>query len=69
MSASATTTTANKISHYDSALTMAKAMREGSITSRQLVELHIERILRLDDELNAIVQRDFEGARQQAGSM
>lgn len=64
MSASETIT--NNISHYDSALTMARAMREGSITSRQLVELHIERILRLDDELNAIVQRNFQHARQQA---
>lgn len=56
-----------KIHHYDSALAMAQAIREGTTTSRELVELHVSRIEKLDDgRINAIVQRGFEQALKQA---
>jgi len=48
---------------YASALSMARAIQEGSVTSRQLVEMYIARIERMDGAaLNAVIDRDFKGA-------
>jgi amidase len=59
--------TMKDVNVYSSALDMAATIRNGSITSRQLVELHIARIETLDHlKVNAIVLRDFDAARLQA---
>ena len=56
-----------KLNPYDSGLKMARAIRDGTVTSRQLVEMYIDRIERLDTEkINAVVVRDFDGARSRA---
>ena len=47
---------------------MLAALRAGQVTSAELTELHIRRIERHDRALNAVVVRDFERARQQAGA-
>ena len=45
---------------------LARKIREKEISARELTDLYIERIERLDGELNAVVVRDFEAARQAA---
>jgi amidase len=45
---------------------LAKAIREKAISSRELTDFFIERIERLDTELNAVVVRDFDRARAAA---
>lgn len=45
---------------------LAKAIRDRVISSRELTDLFIERIERLDVELNAVVVRDFDRARAAA---
>lgn len=54
------------IKPFDSALAMARAIKDGTVTSRELVEMFIERIERLDGKLNAVVARDFDAARHNA---
>jgi len=51
---------------FQSALQMASDIKEGKISSRDLVEQHIERIEEIDTQLNAVVDRDFRSARAQA---
>ena len=56
-----------KLNPYDSGLKMARAIRDGTVTSRQLVEMYIDRIERLDTEkISAVVVRDFDCARSRA---
>ena len=50
----------------DSALTQAGAVRSGRITSRELVEAHLDRIERYNGVLNAVVTIDADGARRRA---
>ena len=45
---------------------MAKRVREGSISSAELVDAHVARIERLNPMLNAFVHTDFERARRAA---
>jgi amidase len=45
---------------------LAAALRRGDVTSREIVELYLERIERLNPELNAMVVVDADGARRQA---
>lgn len=57
------------ITPFSSALDhMAKAIKEGQVTSRQLVDMYIDRIEPLDTVggTNAIIQRDFEGPHRRA---
>ena len=49
-----------------SASELAERIRTKAISSRELTDLYIDRIERLDGELNAVVVRDFERARQAA---
>ena len=51
---------------FSSASELAERIRTKAISSRELTDLYIERIERLDGELNAVVVRDFERARQAA---
>ena len=48
---------------YSSALEMASAIQNGHITSRELVEMHIERIQSLDQQkqINAVIDSDMVG--------
>jgi len=45
---------------------MAQAIKNGTVTSRQLVEMYIERIERLDGTINAVIDRKFSRARRAA---
>ncbi len=44
----------------------ARAIRDGETSSRELLELCIERIEKLDGDINAVVTRDFDVARREA---
>lgn len=48
------------------ALAQAEAVRDGRVTSRELVEAHLDRIGRYNDALNAVVTLDAGGARRRA---
>jgi amidase len=48
------------------ALVQAEAVRSGRVTSRELVELHLDRIARYNSDLNAVVSLDADGARRRA---
>ncbi|MFA9446604.1 amidase [Egicoccus sp. AB-alg6-2] len=52
--------------HHATATTMLARLADGSLSSRDLVELHLDRIERLDPDLNALVTVDADGARRQA---
>ena len=51
---------------FATATELARKIREKEISARELTDLYIERIERRDGELNAVVVRDFEAARQAA---
>lgn len=46
---------------------LAAAVRAGTVTSRELVELFLDRIERFNPALNAVVTVDLDGARRRAG--
>jgi amidase len=48
------------------AVAQAEAVRSGRVTSRDLVELHLDRIDRYNGDLNAVVTLDAGGARRRA---
>ena len=48
---------------YWSVVEQAKAIKEGEFTSRELLELTIERIELINQELNAVVTTDLDLAR------
>ncbi len=51
---------------FASATELLADLRAGTITARDLTDLYIRRIERYDTKLNAVVVRDFEGARKAA---
>lgn len=51
---------------FESATALAKRIRAGELTSRQLLEYYLERIERFDGELGAVVAMDVEAARRRA---
>src|SRR5262249_42954937 len=51
---------------FASATELLTALRAGRVTSGELTELYIRRIERYDGQLNAVVVRDFERARERA---
>ncbi|MBX9698804.1 MAG: amidase [Acetobacteraceae bacterium] len=51
---------------FRSALDLAAAIRAKQVGARELLELYIGRIERLDPRLNAVVVRDYEAARARA---
>ena len=51
---------------FNSALSLAKMIRKKEISSRELTDYFINRIEHFDDDLNAVVVRDFERAREAA---
>jgi len=51
---------------FDSAIELARKIRDKEISSRELTDYYIDRIERYDGALNAVVVRDFERARQAA---
>lgn len=54
------------IDHYSSARQMLAALHERKISPPELLELHLQRIEAHDAQINAVVVRDFERARQAA---
>ena len=55
----------------DSLLTMsgaqiAEMIRRGTVTSREAVEVHIEKIMKVNPVINAVVKDRFEEARKEA---
>lgn len=60
------TTSTPKVNPFDSAVSLAADIKDGEITSRELLEVYIDRIEKYDNKINAIVQRDFDTARQRA---
>src|SRR5215467_4353779 len=54
------------IDSFASATDLLAALRKGKVSSSELTDLYIRRIERYDGQLNAIVVRDFEHARQRA---
>ncbi len=51
---------------FQSAVNLVKAIKEKVISSSELLELYIERYERLNPQLNAVVDTDFENARKRA---
>ena len=45
---------------------LAQMIRDGEISSLELADYYIDRIERLDGDLNAVVVRDFERGREAA---
>jgi amidase len=51
---------------FDSATELARKIRDKEISSRELTDYYIGRIERFDGDLNAVIVRDFQGARDAA---
>jgi amidase len=56
------------VDHYSPARTMADAVRTRQMSARELLELHLDRIARVNPDVNALVSIDPERARQQAAA-
>src|SRR5690625_7686798 len=56
------------ISVYSSARAMRDAIRAKTISARELLELHLDRINSVNDQINAIVSLDPDRARVEAGA-
>ncbi|HEX2042882.1 MAG TPA: amidase family protein [Acidimicrobiales bacterium] len=54
---------------FGSAVEMVGLLRAGEVSSRELVDLHLERIARLNGRLNAVVTVDEAGARRRADEL
>ena len=52
--------------HYQSATRLARAIREGRIGARDLLEQFLARVDRLNPAINAVILQDREGARSRA---
>ncbi len=51
---------------FSSAVEMIDAIRQGQITSVELLNLHLDRIQRYNDDINAVVALDVDAARKRA---
>ena len=51
------------------AMGLAALVHRGEVTPRELTEAAIERIEALNPRLNAVVERDYDGARAAAGAV
>jgi amidase len=56
------------IGPFDPARRMLAALRARQVSAAELLELHVRRIEALDGALNAVVTRDFVGARHAAAA-
>ena len=56
----------DRVDAFTSATEMLAALRARRVSAVELLDLHVGRIERLNPALNAIVERDFEGARRDA---
>lgn len=56
----------NVLSPYATATTWLQHLREGRLSAREALELHIARLDRLNPRLNAVVATDLDGARRRA---
>ena len=55
-----------ELTSYSTAREMAAAVRNGTISARELLELHLTRIDEVNPSVNALVSLDPERARAQA---
>ena len=53
---------------YSTATEQLQRLRDGEVSSTQLLEQHIARVHAHDDRINAVVVRTFEAARQRAAA-
>ncbi|MFL2935851.1 MAG: amidase [Myxococcota bacterium] len=53
---------------FSTASELARMLRDGEISSLELTNFYIDRIERFDEEINAVVVRDFERAREAAAA-
>ncbi len=60
------TTPATAVDAFAAAGTMLEALRKGETSSVELLEMHLERIQRINPEINAIVTPNYAAARQRA---
>ncbi|MGI8554272.1 MAG: amidase [Dehalococcoidia bacterium] len=58
--------TATRIDPFAPVTAMLRALRSGVISSKELLDLHLQRIERYNARLNAIVETDFDNARRGA---
>lgn len=56
------------IGPFSSAVALLAALRRRELSATELTDLYVDRVLRFDGEVNAVVIRDFERARQQAAA-
>ena len=54
------------VNAYSSATELAAAIKAKEVSSRELIDLYIDRVERYDGEINAVVVRDFERGRKAA---
>ena len=54
---------------FITAVEMVRLLRAGEVSSRELVELHLERIEKFNGRLNAVVTVDEAGARRRADDL
>ncbi len=54
---------------FTTATEMVRLLRAGEVSSRELVDLHVQRIEQLDDRLNAVVTLDAAGARRRSDDL
>ena len=52
--------------HFKSAVEMVSAIKQGQITSVELLNLHLDRIQRYNDDINAVVALNIDDARERA---
>ena len=52
--------------HFKSAVEMVRAIKQGRTTSVELLNLHLDRIQRYNDDINAIVAMNINDARERA---
>jgi amidase len=55
-----------QLSHFSSAGEMVNAIRQGQTTSVELLNLHLDRIQRYNDGINAVIALDVDAARKRA---
>lgn len=56
----------NESIHFQSASEMARSVRDGKITATRLLQIHFERIDKVNPSVNAIIWQDREGAIERA---
>ena len=59
-------TAVTDLSTYSSAIDQVAAVRDGRVSARELLDLHLDRIVEVNPRVNAVVSIDEERARAAA---